>query len=876
MRSRPARRLCRAASLRELKKKREKSFLPDPEEAGRLGNLDHWKMGSKHLNNPEYMDDADSAEVKKVKLEKSKEELELFESLKHKSMLIEEDNHKVVIFVEAPYRASIKPFMRYSMPCNVDGQGAWDVELDMVDSSNYMSEEMLENLGFARIDFSDYGRRMVRDAQVEMHGFTFLIDFYVIEYANEGDPSILFRRNFLVTTKSKVDFGIGEIRVDLTKIKEEENMGIFLNELDDIMEEVGSTSGEMVKMVKANQNKNYSFNKLTPPSLKIKEIPPSSLVAPSPIYRPLTQKQKEKIKEVLDQKYKELEVPKPILEVLENYVVYKKKLDEVLMGRERLSNKDFSEKVKVEIIEHGLPKKMSDPGNYVLPVKVNGVVEMVALANTGASVSVLPYSLYQNLGLGNPMPYHSNLTMADNTQAKAMVLDIPVDNELPLLLGRPFLRTCGAVIDLGRGIMSIDDGVIRHTYLPKPRVKTILDNLEKEEHEYWLGCFEVRRDEDGYPKYGPVVPSFLDIEDVMERALAMEAYFNPFKNIIVFKKLIDLLGSLPVQLKNTDWGNDRHRLYKKIEGEGAWHAKFEIITPSGCMFTRDFKTKETKRKLSATKNTPPKPLIAKYEKKNRVRMVEYALRPVTNANLKWKDLPLVERHAYYEKFFDETLKEMMKKEYIHEDGDVFVEYSWERALSIERDVYPEWCLEFFSTLYFVKDMDKNYLMNEKRFMDDACIGHYVTQISQSLGYLMDSEIEKYSEPIECKKWTNMMLAGELDVDENKLLGSTELPMPEVRGQEQETSILNSKHSMPILHHLANQNQFPYLTYDPLNVPPYPYPYIPYPHPYMHYPNIGNQSYAGRDFGTSSVPSSGYDVGGSSRGHDDDDDDAMKD
>ncbi|GJS01015.1 hypothetical protein Tco_0317523 [Tanacetum coccineum] len=428
-------------------------------------------MGSKHLNNPEYMDDAYSAEVKMVKLEKSKEELELFESLKHKSMLIEEDNHKLAIFVEAPYRTSIKPFMRYSMPCNVDGQGAWDAELDMGDSSNYMSKEILENLGFVRIDFSDYGRRMVRDARVEIHGFTFLVDFYVIEYAIEGDPSIVFGRNFLVTTKSKVDFGIGEIRVDLTKLKEDEDMGIFLDELDDIMEEVGSTSGEMIK-------------------------------------------------EVLDQKYKELEEPKPILEVLENYVVYKKKLYEVLMGIERLSNKDFSEKVKVKIIEHGLPKKISDPGNYVLPVKVNGVVEMVALADTGARVSVLPYSLYQNLGLGNPMPYHSNLTMANNTQAKAMgevrnvriqigyqayivdflLLDIPVDNELPLLLGRPFLRTCGAVIDMGRGTMSIDDEVIRHTYFPKPRVKTILDNLEKEEDEYWLGCFEVGRDEDGYPK----------------------------------------------------------------------------------------------------------------------------------------------------------------------------------------------------------------------------------------------------------------------------------------------------------------------------------------------------------------------------------------
>ncbi|GKD89967.1 putative ribonuclease H-like domain-containing protein [Tanacetum coccineum] len=170
--------------------------------------------------------------------------------------------------------------------------------------------------------------------------------------------------------------------------------------------------------------------------------------------------------------------------------------------------------------------------------------------------------------------------MADNTQAKSMgevknmriqigyqaylvdflVLDISMDKELPLLLGYPFLRTCGAVIDMGRGTMSIDDGVIRHTYFPKPRAKAYLENFEVDEEDDWLSCFEVGRDEDGNPKYAPVAPSFLDIEDEM--------------------------------------GNEGYGMYKKIEGDGAWHAKFDMITPSGWKFTRGFKTKETKRKLS--------------------------------------------------------------------------------------------------------------------------------------------------------------------------------------------------------------------------------------------------------------------------------------
>ncbi|GJX20811.1 hypothetical protein Tco_0223488 [Tanacetum coccineum] len=184
-------------------------------------------------------------------------------------------------------------------------------------------------------------------------------------------------------------------------------------------------------------------------------------------------------------------------------MMYEKELDKVLMGRARLESKDHTEEDRERILENGLPKKISDPGNFVLHIGVNGTIHLDALADTGASVSVRPYSFYKNLGLGNPRPYHSNLTMANNTQAKAMgevrnvriqigyqayladflVLDIPVDKELPLLLGRPFLRTCGAMIDMGRGTMTNDDGVIKHTYYPKPRAKLYFENFEIDEDE---------------------------------------------------------------------------------------------------------------------------------------------------------------------------------------------------------------------------------------------------------------------------------------------------------------------------------------------------------------------------------------------------------
>nr|GEU75806.1 ribonuclease H-like domain-containing protein [Tanacetum cinerariifolium] len=86
----------------------------------------------------------------------------------------------------------------------------------------------------------------------------------------------------------------------------------------------------------------------------------------------------------------------------------------------------------------------------------------------------------------------------------------------------------------------------------------------------------------------------------------------------------------------------------------------------------------------ATQDLLPNPLIANYKKRNKQGTIEY--------------------HVQQNK---------MKFGYLHEDGDVFVAYSWERALSIYGDVYPEWCLEFFLKMYFDRDVDRTKLMTKK-------------------------------------------------------------------------------------------------------------------------------------------------------------------
>nr|GEY26936.1 hypothetical protein [Tanacetum cinerariifolium] len=177
--------------------------LADSEIPYALDRIDTLSKVSEYLNNlVDFLDDGDSLESRKVKVKKREKELEMFKALERKSVVVESKKHRVV-FTKAPTRAF----------------------------------KMFDKLEFVRVDYGDYGRKMVKEVHMEIHGFTFLVDFVVIGYANEGEPSVIFGRDFLVATKSKVDFGVGEVRINLIMLEEERDIDAFLVELVENMEE---------------------------------------------------------------------------------------------------------------------------------------------------------------------------------------------------------------------------------------------------------------------------------------------------------------------------------------------------------------------------------------------------------------------------------------------------------------------------------------------------------------------------------------------------------------------------------------------------------------------------------------------------------------
>ncbi|GJT35742.1 hypothetical protein Tco_0926161 [Tanacetum coccineum] len=119
-------------------------------------------------------------------------------------------------------------------------------------------------------------------------------------------------------------------------------------------------------------------------------------------------------------------------------------------------------------INNSIPRKEKDPGSFTLPCFINNVCFDNALIDLGASVSVMPLSTYLNLGLGELAHTKLTVELADRTvkypkgiaenvlvgigkfvfPVDFIILDMPKDIKVPLILGRPFLSTARAKIDV--------------------------------------------------------------------------------------------------------------------------------------------------------------------------------------------------------------------------------------------------------------------------------------------------------------------------------------------------------------------------------------------------------------------------------------------
>ena len=170
----------------------------------------------------------------------------------------------------------------------------------------------------------------------------------------------------------------------------------------------------------------------------------------------------------------------PFTEVVTQMPLYAKFLKEILSKKRRFAEEGVVNLTATcsAVIKKNLPEKMKDLGSFTIPCTVGGFEIKKALCDSGASINLMPLSVARKLSLGELTPTTVTLQMADRTMAKPegliedvlvkvgkfvfpvdfIILDIEEDSQVPLLLGRPFLATGAAVIDMQKGVLTLRVG----------------------------------------------------------------------------------------------------------------------------------------------------------------------------------------------------------------------------------------------------------------------------------------------------------------------------------------------------------------------------------------------------------------------------------
>ncbi|XP_010246634.1 PREDICTED: uncharacterized protein LOC104589882 [Nelumbo nucifera] len=187
--------------------------------------------------------------------------------------------------------------------------------------------------------------------------------------------------------------------------------------------------------------------------------------------------------------FQKLHINIPLLDAISLIPSYANFFKEIISNNRKLE--EF-EMVKLNeecsaILQNKLPPKLKDPRNFSIPCTIGEINFDKALCDLGASINLMSFSVFKKLGLKEPTPTTISLQLADRSikfprgvvedvlvkvdkfifPIDFAVLDMEEDYDIPLILGRPFLSTRRALIDVQQGKLSLrinDDEVIFNVF----------------------------------------------------------------------------------------------------------------------------------------------------------------------------------------------------------------------------------------------------------------------------------------------------------------------------------------------------------------------------------------------------------------------------
>ncbi|XP_062085501.1 uncharacterized protein LOC133791574 [Humulus lupulus] len=214
------------------------------------------------------------------------------------------------------------------------------------------------------------------------------------------------------------------------------------------------------------------------PTNPTQPTPKLTFVTPPHFPSRLKKTKKEEVdKEILDT-FCKVEVNIPLLDAIKQMSRYAKFLKELCTNKRKLRG---NEKVSVgenvsAVLQKKLPPKCKDPNTFTIPCTIGNKRIECCMLDLGASINVMPFSIYASLNLG---PLEETWVIIDRSNAypRGVIEDVLVQvNELvfpayfyvldmedesiscstPILLGRPFMKTARIKIDVHDSTLTME------------------------------------------------------------------------------------------------------------------------------------------------------------------------------------------------------------------------------------------------------------------------------------------------------------------------------------------------------------------------------------------------------------------------------------
>ena len=168
--------------------------------------------------------------------------------------------------------------------------------------------------------------------------------------------------------------------------------------------------------------------------------------------------------------FKKLHINIPFMEALESMPSYVKFIKKILVSKKKLEEYGtitLTEECSA-ILQKKPPPKLQDPGSFAIPFSIRNQVLGKAPCDFEASINLIPLLMFKRLKLGEPKSTKISLQLADRSYqhpqgiienilvkvgkfvlpADFVILDMEEDDSVPIILGKPFLATGNAQINV--------------------------------------------------------------------------------------------------------------------------------------------------------------------------------------------------------------------------------------------------------------------------------------------------------------------------------------------------------------------------------------------------------------------------------------------